>query len=88
MKRITEAGMRRVTLSEATDLIAQLYDELNAQSFRVLKVERNHEVLRTLCMRQLILDTLSLELSARNVLPVTLNTLSNISSQVYCRFRL
>ncbi len=88
MKRLTEAGMRRLTLSEATDLVVSMYDGLSAHSIRELKLERNHDVLHALSVRQLILDSLTFELTTRNVLPVTLNTLSKIFSQVYCRYKL
>ncbi len=77
--------MRRLTLREAIEAATTLYEELNAHSIRLCKVERNQDVLRTLCLRQLVLDSLTVELNARHVLPVTLNTLSTLFAQVYSK---
>ena len=87
-RRLADGGMRRLPLHDALDLAGRLYDELRkvASSDRAAhKLENNIDVLRELTLRRIVLDKLELELNNRNVIPVTLNTLSNLFSQVYTR---
>jgi hypothetical protein len=77
--------MRRLQLRDALDLVGQLYDSLVAQRCQTVKYESNFEVLQTLSARKLVLESLSVELTTRNVLPVTLNTLSNLFTHAYLR---
>lgn len=89
--RLTDAGMRRLQLRDAIDLVGKLYDELIARrvgsggSNPAARYECNLEVLRILSLRKLVLESLTSELTKRNVLPVTLNTLSNLFVQAYLR---
>jgi hypothetical protein len=84
-----EAGMRRVQLAEATELAGKMYDDLVAtRSGNTKKPEDNFDVLRKLCTRKIVIDSLAHELTVRNVLPVTLSTLSNLFAFVYLRVAL
>ena len=76
--------MRRLTLSEALEVAGQLFDELHERSARSMdNLNSNLDALRELTMRRLFLDKLTAELDSRKVIPVTLNTLSNLFAQVY-----
>ena len=82
MKKLAEAGMRRLALQQAIEVAGQLYDALHEPALRSCKVDSNLSVLRELCLRRIVLDKLTYELTTRNVLPVTLNTLSNLFARV------
>jgi hypothetical protein len=84
--------MRRLQQHEAIDLVGKLYDELIARRVggggdggQPTRYECNLDVLRVLSLRKLVLDSLTYELSKRNVLPVTLNTLSSLFVQAFLR---
>jgi hypothetical protein len=86
--RLADAGTRRLQLRDAIDMVGKLYDELVAHRTgggQPARYECNLEVLRILCLRKLVLESLTNELTKRNVLPVTLNTLSNLFVQSYLR---
>lgn len=84
-----ESGLRRVQLAEATELAGKMYDELvTTRTGNAKKSEDNLDVLRKLCTRKIVLDSLAHELTIRSVLPVTLNTLSNLFAHVYLRVAL
>ena len=77
--------MQRLTLQEALDVAGRLYDELREVVKHTSEADTNFSVFRELSLRRIVLDKLGLEMAHRNVLPVTLNTLSNLFSQVYTR---
>jgi hypothetical protein len=88
--RLADAGMRRLLLRDAIDMVGKLYDELIARravggGVNPTRYDCNLEVLRILSLRKLVLESLTSELTKRNVLPVTLNTLSNLFVQAYLR---
>jgi hypothetical protein len=78
LKKLSEAGMRRLTLTQAMEVAGHLYDDLHEPALRSCKTDSNLSVLRELSMRRIMLDRLAHELTTRGVLPVTLNTLSNL----------
>ena len=85
-RRLAEAGLKRLMLNEALEVAGQLYDELSvSRGGGVRKLESSLDVLRELAVRRIVLDKLALELGNRKLLPVTLNTLSTLFSQVYSR---
>jgi hypothetical protein len=85
---VVDVGQRRLQLAEALELAGKLFDELTAS--RCSSAEANqqdgcYEVFRKLVVRKIMIDSLANELKVRNVLPVTVNTLSNLFSTVYLR---
>jgi hypothetical protein len=86
-QRFAEACMRRLQLNEAMELSGKMYDDITAcRGGNTVKHDCNFDVLRTLCMRKVMLDSLSQELVTRSTFPVTLNALSSMFSSVYLRF--
>jgi len=86
--KAADVGQRRLQLDEALEHAGKLFDELTAS--RVLNAEAkqrddSYEVFRKLVMRKIMIDSLANELKTRSVLPVTINTLSNLFSYVYLR---
>ena len=81
--RLNEAGTRRLPLQEALEAADVLLEELRGS--QACKIEKTIDVLRELTLKRIMLEKLSQELTSRNVLPVTLNTLSNLFSGVYTR---
>ena len=86
MNRLTESGTRRLTKEEALDAATELLGELRASQVSACRPEKTIDVLRELTVRRVVIEKLSHELTTRNVLPVTLNTLSNLLASIYICF--
>ena len=78
-----QAATRRLKLETALELAGKLYDSMNDRNKRCVNVSCDYSVFSMLCLRGLVLETLSKELTVRNVLPVTINTLSKLFAQAY-----
>jgi hypothetical protein len=85
---VVDIGQRRLQLAEALELAGKLFDELAVNRFSSAEAKQHdgcYEVFRKLVLRKIMIDSLANELKIRNVLPVTINTLSNLFSSVYLR---
>ena len=83
-----DIGQRRVQLAEALEHAGKLFDELTASRFLSAEAKQEdggYEMFRKLAIRKIMVDSLATELKLRGVLPVTMNTLSNLFSLVYLR---
>ena len=76
----------RFHLNQALEHAGKLYDELTARkSDEQTKQTDAFGAFRELCMRKIMIETLTHQMTIRNVLPVTLNTLSNLFTATYIR---
>jgi len=83
-----DVSQRRLQLAEALEIAGKLFDELTTNRFASAEAKQQdgcYEVFRKLVVRKIMVDSLANELKIRNVLPVTINTLSNLFSSVYLR---
>ena len=78
-----DINLRRLNLDDALEHAGKLFDELRMDRFVKEGHESTFAVFRKLCIRKIMIETLACELHKRNVLPVTLNTLSNVFASVY-----
>jgi hypothetical protein len=85
MKRIHDAGCRRVPLDEAMSMVETFMDTCtDVAAARVTKVDQNSSVFHMLCVRQLVLERMRMELITRNLCPVTLHSLCSLFAMCYC----
>jgi hypothetical protein len=90
---VADVGQRRLQLAEALEYAGKLFDELTTNRFLRAEAKQqqqqqqdgDYEIFRNLVVRKIMTDSLANELKTRNVLPVTINTLSNLFSFVYLR---
>jgi hypothetical protein len=92
---VADVSQRRLQLAEALEYAGKLFDELTTDRFLSAEAKQqqqqqqqqdgDYEIFRNLVVRKIMIDSLANELKTRSVLPVTINTLSNLFSFVYLR---
>ena len=88
---VADVSQRRLQLAEALEYAGKLFDELTTNRFLSAEAKQqqqqdgDYEIFRNLVVRKIMTNSLANELKTRSVLPVTINTLSNLFSFVYLR---
>jgi hypothetical protein len=68
---------------DALDAAGQVIDKLNEAAYDIVKFDNTLDVLLALSSKRIALTRLDRSLNARNLLPVTLNTLSVLLAESY-----
>lgn len=83
MQKLQGAGCKRVQLEEAIAITEKFLDAGELLGVSVC-FEQVDSVFTALCVRQLIVERVRLELISRGLCPVTLHTLSRLFAMSYC----